>query len=127
MKNKKALQDYKEGIPVDLAGLAEILGNGNISLEDAKWGLIRSRDKLSKYSNEIGFIEYHEDGTFKKIVKGIKGLKVGRNLILAPFSTSYTWQTTAITEILETEDGDNIRFKTNNSKYTLIDFEQDEE
>jgi|TARA_B110000908_G_C10208517_1_gene428980 hypothetical protein len=115
-QNKKAIQDYKEGIPVNLD-----------TLQNSRWGLIRKRDNLSKYSEEIGFIEYDEDGHFKEIFKGIEGLKIGRSLILSPFTVSYTWQTTSITEILESEEGDNIRFKTENSNYTLIDFEQDEE
>jgi hypothetical protein len=39
--------------------------------------------------------------------------------LMSPFSPSFTWQTTPITEIVDIID-DIIVFKTSNSTYTLI-------
>lgn len=125
-EDKKALQDYKEGIPVGcLDELIKKVQNQYVTLEDATWGLIRSEDALSKYSREIGFVEWDEYGNFKEIHKGPEGLKVGRSIILSPFTESFTWMTSVITELLPKYNGD-IRFKTKNSTYTLVNFENEE-
>lgn len=78
--------------------------------------LIRKRDKLTKESTDVRFLEFGNDGKCKK---GYYKPKVGRSLIMSPFNQSYTWMTTEITEILEKKDG-YLRFKTKNSEYQLF-------
>ena len=115
--DRKALEQYKTGIPITLEDLM------HISEKDAEWTLVRGHDKLTKWSNEIGFIEWKEDGHFKEMFKGSEGLEIGRSLILAPFNMQFTWQTTEITGIVSEYfiDGkmDVVTFKTKNSEYTL--------
>jgi len=114
-ENKIALNAYKAGI--DLDQLSEI------AFGKPEWTLVRKRDKLTKLSNQIGFIEWKEDGHFKEMFKGSEGLEIGRSLILAPFNMQFTWQTTEITGIVSEYfvDGkmDIVTFKTKNSEYTL--------
>jgi hypothetical protein len=61
------------------------------------------------------WIEFNEEGRFKS--KHDKPA-VGRSLLMSPFTMSFTWQTTTITEIVE-EREDYIKFKTQNSNYEL--------
>lgn len=114
----KSLQDYKEGVPINFDQLADILRVEHIDQDTAEWTLIRKRDRLTKWSNEIGFIDWNEDMSFKKLTKGLEGLKIDRSLILAPFNIQFTWQTTSITEFTVVSDNE-ITFKTLNSEYTL--------
>ena len=91
----------------------------NLDVFEPKWRLVRTRDDLTKESEEIGFIEWNEDGTFKDLHKGIEGLEIGRSLLMSPFNRSFTWQTTEVVDFHETDDG--LEFNTNNSEYRLID------
>jgi len=79
------------------------------------WKLVRERDGLTKQSKEVMWIEWNEEGRFK--AKHDKPA-VDRSLIMSPFTMSFTWQTTTITEIVE-EREDYIKFKTQNSNYEL--------
>lgn len=79
------------------------------------WKIVREHDGLTRQSVEVLWMEWNEDGSFK--AKHGKPA-VGRSLIMSPFNSFFTWQTTIITEILE-EDGKNIKFKTENSIYDL--------
>ena len=122
-EHKKSLEQYKAGIPIFGDDILEQLENLYIKQEDAEWTLVRKRDGLTKWSNQIGFIEWKEDGLLKELHKGSKGLEIGRSLILAPFNMQFTWQTTEITGIVSEYfiEGkmDIVTFKTNNSEYTL--------
>ena len=79
------------------------------------WKLVRERDGLVKQSDEVGWIEWDEDGNFK--AKHDEPA-VGRSLLMSPFNIFFTWQTTPLTEILE-EQEDYLKFKTQNSVYEL--------
>ena len=79
------------------------------------WKLVRERDGLTKQSKEVMWIEWNEEGRFKS---KHDEPAVDRSLIMSPFTMSFTWQTTAITEIVE-EREDYIKFKTQNSNYEL--------
>ena len=89
----------------------------NLEEEEIKfnWKIVREHDGLTRQSVEVLWMEWNEDGSFK--AKHGKP-SVGRSLIMSPFNSFFTWQTTIITEILE-EDGKNIKFKTENSIYDL--------
>jgi hypothetical protein len=79
------------------------------------WKLVREHDGLTKQSKEVMWIEFNEQGTFKS---KHDEPAVGRSLMMSPFTFSFTWQTTPITEILEQRE-DYIKFKTRNSNYEL--------
>ena len=80
------------------------------------WKLVRERDGLTKHSEDIKWLEWNEDGTFKKT----HPLPApGLSLIMSPFNQFYTWQTTNATEIVEQRE-DYIKFKTENSNYELF-------
>ena len=80
------------------------------------WKLVRERDGLTKQSKEVMWIEFNEQGTFKS---KHDEPAIGRSLMMSPFTFSFTWQTTPITEIVE-EREDYIKFKTRNSNYELF-------
>ena len=77
------------------------------------WKLIRERDQLTKVSNDIVWIEWNENDTFKE---QFKIPAINRSLLMSPFNQSFTWQTTLITEIIEQRE-DYVKFKTANSNY----------
>ena len=91
---------------------AEVMG---LIEKEFNWKLVRERDGLTKQSKEVMWIEFNEEGRFKS--KHDKPA-VGRSLLMSPFTMSFTWQTTTITEIVE-EREDYIKFKTQNSNYEL--------
>lgn len=79
------------------------------------WKLVRERDGLVKQSEEVGWVEWDEDGNFK--AKHDEPA-IGRSLLMSPFNIFFTWQTTPLTEVLE-EREDYLKFKTQNSIYEL--------
>jgi hypothetical protein len=79
------------------------------------WKLVRERDGLTKQSKEVMWLEFNDEGRFKS---KHDEPAVGRSLMMSPFTFSFTWQTTPITEIVE-EREDYIKFKTQNSNYEL--------
>ena len=79
------------------------------------WELVRERDNLTKKSEKITWLEFNENGTFKS---KHDEPAIGRSLLMSPFNQFFTWQTTPITEIIE-NTADVIKFKTENSVYTL--------
>jgi len=91
---------------------AEMMG---LVQKEFNWKLVRERDGLIKQSKEVMWIEFNEEGRFK--AKYDKPA-VGRSLLMSPFTMSFTWQTTTITEIVE-EREDYIKFHTQNSTYEL--------
>jgi hypothetical protein len=80
------------------------------------WKLVREHDGLTKQSKEVMWIEFNEQGTFKS---KHDEPAIGRSLMMSPFTFSFTWQTTSITEILEQRE-DYIKFRTRNSNYELF-------
>lgn len=87
-----------------------------ISGVQPKYRLIRERDKLTKESAKVLWLEWNKDGTFKD---KFEEPAIGRSLIMSPFNDFFTWQTTTITEIVEQKD-DYVKFKTENSDYELF-------
>ena len=83
--------------------------------KEFNWKLIREHDGLTNQSNDIMWIEFNKNSTFKE--KYDKPA-VGRLLLMSPFNQFFTWQTTSVTEIVEEKD-DYIKFKTKNSNYKL--------
>jgi hypothetical protein len=103
--------------------------DGNLHMDDEmtnlffgdrgkNWKLVREHDGLTHYGSKFSWIEWDEDGRFKKKYDEIA---IGRSLMLDPHRMSYTWLTTSITEILaSTPDSSYIKFKTKNSAYELF-------
>jgi hypothetical protein len=91
---------------------AEVVG---LIESNCNWKLVRERDGLTKQSEQVMWIEFNNDGRFKEKYDEI-GLN--RSLIMSPFNDFFTWQTTTVNEILEQTD-EYVKFKTNNSIYTL--------
>ncbi len=60
--------------------------------------------------------EFHDEGRFKS---KHDEPAVGRSLMMSPFTFSFTWQTTDITEIVEQREN-YIKFNTRNSVYELF-------
>lgn len=89
---------------------------GKLLFGGKNWKLVRKHDNLTKESEDVLWLEWNEDGTFKE--KHDKPA-VGRSLLMSPFNHFYTWQTTTITEIVEHRE-DYIKFKTKNSNYELF-------
>ena len=92
-----------------------------VDIQPTNWKLVRERDGLTKQSAEVMWIEFNEEGRFKS--KHDKPA-VGRSLLMSPFTMSFTWQTTTITEIVEQRE-DYIKFKTQNSNYELWKLKND--
>jgi hypothetical protein len=89
----------------------------NLNLEELfRYNLIREHDGLLNVGDQVGWIEWAEDGRFKELHEEPA---VGRSLILDPQRMSYTWMTTTVTEILEQEEN-YIKFATKNSVYELF-------
>jgi len=80
------------------------------------WKLVRERDGLTKQSEKVLWIEFDDSGRFKEKYDEIG---IGRSLMMSPFNQFFTWQTTAVTEIVEERD-DYIKFKSQNSNYELF-------
>ena len=91
-----------------------------VDIQFNNWKLVRERDGLTKQSAEVMWVEWNEEGRFKS--KYDKPA-VGRSLIMSPFTMSFTWQTTTITEIVEQRDN-YVKFKTQNSNYELFKLEE---
>jgi hypothetical protein len=88
----------------------------NLDTGEPKYRLVRERDKLTKESARVLWLEWNKDGTFKD---NFELPAVGRSLIMSPFNDFFTWQTTTVTEIVE-QRGDYVKFKTENSNYELF-------
>jgi hypothetical protein len=68
-------------------------------------------DGLVRESKRVRWLEFDENGLFKEWYNDVQ---VGRSLLMSPFNSYYTWQTTLVKEILEFNE-----FKTGNSEYKL--------
>lgn len=86
-----------------------------------KWKLVRERDGLTKYSEDIRWFSQDEDGYFKDKHNTIE---VGRHLLMSPFSLNFTWATTVVKKIVEHKE-DYIKFQTKNSTYELFKLKKD--
>lgn len=86
-----------------------------IPLLEPQYKLTRENDGLVKYSRDVMWLEWNEEGHWKD---RHSEPAVGRSLLMSPFNDTFTWMTTDIVEILE-QDDECIRFKTKNSTYRL--------
>jgi len=106
-------------IPV-IKGLDDLLKYKEKTLGISKlplnWKLVRERDGLIKQSYAIRWIEWNENDMFKD---SHEQPSIGLSLLMSPFNSYFTWQTTPITEIVEQKE-DYIKFKTGNSNYELF-------
>ncbi len=87
------------------------------------WKLIREGDGMKAQSKEVMWLEFGDDSRFKS---KHEEPAIGRSLIMSPFNSYFTWQTTDIKEIVEERDG-YIKFKTKNSVYELIRIKEENE
>lgn len=88
----------------------------NLDIDVHNWKLVREGDGLIRQSKEIMWLEWNDEGRFKA---KHDTPAVGYSLIMSPFTLSFTWQTTPVTEILYAEEDGSLRFRTKNSVYTL--------
>lgn len=102
---------------IDLNQILNAIGDQ----EQPKYLLTRS-DGMTKQSYDIKWIEFNEDGTFKKD-HGHKH-DIGLSLLMSPFNMFFTWQTTPVTEIIS-NDSNKLIFKTKNSIYTLTQIDEE--
>lgn len=83
---------------------------------EPKYKLVRERDQLTKTSKDVLWLEFNEQGFY---TQHFEKIAVGRSLIMSPFNSHFTWQTTVVTEIVEQRE-DYIKFNTENSVYELF-------
>lgn len=76
--------------------------------------IVRDRDGLIKYGNNLQWIEWNENGTFKKSHNEVG---VGRSLVVDFILGNYKWMTTQVKSF--TKDQETITFNTKNSTYTI--------
>lgn len=81
-----------------------------------KYKLVRGRDQLTKTSKDVLWLEFNEQGFY---TQHFENIAVSRSLIMSPFNSHFTWQTTPVTEIVEQRE-DYIKFRTENSSYELF-------
>ena len=108
------------GIPMTLTedNVLKIAIEQGVIDDQFNWKLVREHDGLTKQSKEVMWIEFNDEGRFKS---KHDEPAVGRSLMMSPFTFSFTWQTTVITEILElADDLSYIKFRTENSVYELF-------
>ena len=110
------IKQTKIPVTLDVDGILSIAVEQGVIENEFNWKLVRERDGLTKQSKGIKWLEFNEDGTFKE---QFQEPVVGRSLLMSPFTQSFTWQTTTISEIVEQRD-DYIKFKTGNSTYELF-------
>jgi hypothetical protein len=111
------IKQTKIPVTIDEDGLMKIAVEQGAIENEFNWKLVRERDGLTKQSKEVKWVEWNEGGLF---LAEHKEPAIGRSLIMSPFNRFFTWQTTTITEIVESsEDSSYIKFKTQNSNYEL--------
>jgi hypothetical protein len=99
-------------------GIFKIAVEQGVIENEFNWKLVRERDGLVNQSKEILWLEFDEKGKFKE---KHDEPAIGRSLLMSPFNAYFTWQTTDITEIIESsEDGSYLKFNTRNSVYELF-------
>ena len=110
------LKQTKIPVTIGLDNLLEIAVEQGVIENEFNWKLVRERDGLTKQSKEVMWIEFNDEGRFKS---KYDEPAVGRSLMMSPFTFSFTWQTTPITEIIKERFDGYVKFKTGNSTYEL--------
>ena len=103
-------------VTIDEDNLMRIAIEQGVIEDKFNWKLVREHDGLTKQSKEVMWIEWNDEGRFKS---KHDEPAIGRSLMMSPFTFSFTWQTTEITEIIEQKE-DYFKFKTRNSIYELF-------
>jgi hypothetical protein len=111
----KIKQD-KIPVVIDEDNLLKIAIEQGVIENEFNWKLVREHDGLTKQSKEVMWLEFNDEGRFKS---KHDEPAVGRSLMMSPFTFSFTWQTTDITEIVEQREN-YIKFNTRNSVYELF-------
>jgi hypothetical protein len=70
---------------------------------------------FNKTSQNVLWIEWDENSKGKATHKNPQ---IGFSLMMSPFNGSFTWQTTAVTELIQYGESF-VHFKTENSEYKL--------
>lgn len=70
--------------------------DNRIDLATDNYVLVREEDNKRIRANEIKFVEWNEDGTFKSVHDEPA---IGRSIIANPSRFTYSWLTTSILEI----------------------------
>ena len=105
------------GIPMTLEdNVMKIAIEQGVIENEFNWKLVRERDGLINQSKEVMWVEWNEEGRFQS---KHNEPAIGRSLIMSPFNQFFTWQCTALTEIVEQKEG-YLKFKTLNSVYELF-------
>ena len=117
------LNQIKIPVYLDEDNLLKIAIEQGVIENEYNWKLVRERDGLTKQSKEVMWIEFNDEGRFKS---KHDEPAIGRSLMMSPFTFSFTWQTTAVTEIVE-QRKDYIKFKTRNSNYELFKISETDE
>ena len=111
------LKQTKIPLLIDEDGILQHIITGQHIVENEfNWELVRERDGLTKKSKDIKWVEWDEGGYFKN---SSGECCVGRSLIMSPFNSFFTWQTTTVTDIIEERFDWYVKFKTGNSTYVL--------
>ena len=101
---------------IDEDNLMKIAVEQGVIEDKFNWKLVREQDGLTNQSKSIMWLEWNDEGRFKA---EHNQPAIGRSLLMSPFNQFFTWQTTAITEIIEQQEG-YLKFKTRNSIYELF-------
>ena len=105
------------GIPMTLEdNVMKIAIEQGVIENEFNWKLVRERDGLINQSKEVMWVEWNEEGRFQS---KHNEPAIGRSLIMSTFNQFFTWQFTALTEIVEQKEG-YLKFKTLNSVYELF-------
>jgi hypothetical protein len=112
----RKIQQDKIPVVIDEDNLIKIAVEQGVLENEFNWKLVRERDGLTKQSKEVMWLEFNDEGRFKS---KHDEPAVGRSLMMSPFTFSFTWQTTDITEIVEQREN-YIKFNTRNSVYELF-------
>jgi hypothetical protein len=110
------IKQTKIPVTIGLDNLLEIAVEQGVIENKFNWKLVRERGGLTHRSKEVMWVEWNDESTFK--AKHDEPT-IGRSLIMSPFNQFFTWQCTALTEIVEQKEG-YLKFKTLNSVYELF-------
>ena len=110
------IKQTKIPVTLGLDGILQVAVEQGVIENEFNWKLVRERDGLTKQSQDVKWLEFNEKGFYKGESANIA---VNTSLIMSPFNTFFTWQTTLVTEVIEQREG-YIKFKTGNSNYELF-------
>ena len=115
-------------IPVTIDGAGNMTMDelfGSLLATPAEWTptvkLVRA-DGLTKQGVKFGFVEWNAPELGSSFKKLHDAAQTGFSCIIDPHRMSYTWLTSAITEVVSDKENDTqrcITFRTKNSDYTL--------